>query len=163
MVRGAFVGLPCKVASNGPSVPFPHHNQTAHHSSVRLALQRLSRDFASGVGVPELAAGVSIADCLEVLTVPSRPNPGILREPTRKTRKLTDKGFRMNTTSLPPWITEGIRERRSRRALFKAAASDMMRTRGICKVRKIYQGLDPTVVRNDRGRKYLGAYSQLIP
>lgn len=53
------------------------------------------------VGVPELAAAVSNAGGLGILTALTQPNPNALREAIRKTRKLTDKNFGVNITILP--------------------------------------------------------------
>ena len=53
------------------------------------------------VGVPELAAAVSNAGGLGILTALTQPNPNALREAIRKTRKLTDKNFGVNITLLP--------------------------------------------------------------
>jgi len=53
------------------------------------------------VGVPELAAAVSNAGGLGILTALTQPNPGALREAIRQTRKLTDKNFGVNITLLP--------------------------------------------------------------
>lgn len=55
----------------------------------------------SRVGVPELAAAVSNAGGLGILTALTQPNPDALREAIKKTRKLTDKNFGVNITLLP--------------------------------------------------------------
>jgi len=62
---------------------------------------RISHDHISRVGVPELAAAVSNAGGLGILTALTQPNPDALREAIRKTRKLTDKTFGVNITLLP--------------------------------------------------------------
>ena len=61
----------------------------------------ISRYFIFRVGVPELAAAVSNAGGLGILTALTQPNPDALREAIRKTRKLTDKNFGVNITLLP--------------------------------------------------------------
>lgn len=53
------------------------------------------------VGVPELAAAISNAGGLGILTALTQPNPDALREAIRKTRTLTDKNFGVNITFLP--------------------------------------------------------------
>lgn len=53
------------------------------------------------VGVPELAAAISNAGGLGILTALTQPNPDALREAIRKTRTLTDKNFGVNITLLP--------------------------------------------------------------
>jgi NAD(P)H-dependent flavin oxidoreductase YrpB (nitropropane dioxygenase family) len=58
-------------------------------------------DLVYRVGVPELAAAVSNAGGLGILTALTQPNPNALREAIRKTRKLTDKNFGVNITLLP--------------------------------------------------------------
>ena len=67
---------------------------TSHHRTV-------SRTISHRVGVPELAAAVSNAGGLGILTALTQPNPNALREAIRKTRKLTDKPFGVNITLLP--------------------------------------------------------------
>jgi NADH:quinone reductase (non-electrogenic) len=53
------------------------------------------------VGLPPLAAAVSDAGALGILTALSQPNPDALRQAIRQTRKLTDKPFGVNITILP--------------------------------------------------------------
>lgn len=53
------------------------------------------------VGVPRLAAAVSNAGGLGILTALTQPNPDALREAIRETRKLTSKPFGVNITLLP--------------------------------------------------------------
>ncbi|TDL20298.1 inosine monophosphate dehydrogenase [Rickenella mellea] len=53
------------------------------------------------VGVPELAAAVSNAGGLGILTALTQPTPDALRVAIRETRKLTDKPFGVNITLLP--------------------------------------------------------------
>ncbi|KAF8914969.1 hypothetical protein CPB85DRAFT_1296446 [Mucidula mucida] len=53
------------------------------------------------VGLPQLAAAVSEAGGLGILTALTQPNPGALREAIRTTRKLTSKPFGVNITLLP--------------------------------------------------------------
>ncbi|KAI0317498.1 hypothetical protein OF83DRAFT_1058566 [Amylostereum chailletii] len=53
------------------------------------------------VGLPQLAAGVSNAGGLGVLTALTQPSPDALRVAIRETRKLTDKPFGVNITLLP--------------------------------------------------------------
>ena len=106
LVCGAFVGLLCKVACNGPSVHLPHRNRLADRSSAYFPAhpilpRSISRYLIFRVGVPELAAAVSNAGGLGILTALTQPNPDALREAIRKTRKLTDKNFGVNITLLP--------------------------------------------------------------
>ena len=109
-IRGVFVGPSCKVACNGPSGHLPHHSRPLtksyltcrHHSSVHLTSSHcILCGLVSRVGVPELAAAVSNAGGLGILTALTQPNPDALREAIRKTRKLTDKPFGVNITLLP--------------------------------------------------------------
>ncbi|KAG8827831.1 hypothetical protein FRC17_007710 [Serendipita sp. 399] len=53
------------------------------------------------VGVPQLAAAVSNAGGLGILTALTQPSPEALREAIRETRKLTQKPFGVNITLLP--------------------------------------------------------------
>ena len=53
------------------------------------------------VGLPKLAAAVSNAGGLGILTALSQPSPDALRKAIRETRKLTDKPFGVNITLLP--------------------------------------------------------------
>lgn len=53
------------------------------------------------VGYPQLAAAVSNAGGLGILTALSQPSPEALREAIRETRKLTSKPFGVNITLLP--------------------------------------------------------------
>lgn len=53
------------------------------------------------VGVPRLAAAVSEAGGLGILTALTQPSPDALREAIRETRKLTSKPFGVNITLLP--------------------------------------------------------------
>ncbi|KAF8964286.1 inosine monophosphate dehydrogenase [Flammula alnicola] len=53
------------------------------------------------VGVPRLAAAVSEAGGLGILTALTQPNPNALRTAIRETRKLTSKPFGVNITLLP--------------------------------------------------------------
>ncbi|ETW81768.1 hypothetical protein HETIRDRAFT_440070 [Heterobasidion irregulare TC 32-1] len=53
------------------------------------------------VGLPALAAAVSNAGGLGVLTALTQPSPTALREAIRQTRKLTSKPFGVNITLLP--------------------------------------------------------------
>ncbi|KAK7056760.1 hypothetical protein VNI00_002477 [Paramarasmius palmivorus] len=53
------------------------------------------------VGVPRLAAAVSEAGGLGILTALTQPSPQALREAIRETRKLTSKPFGVNITLLP--------------------------------------------------------------
>ncbi|KAG7088465.1 hypothetical protein E1B28_012454 [Marasmius oreades] len=53
------------------------------------------------VGLPALAAAVSEAGGLGILTALSQPSPQALREAIRKTRRLTSKPFGVNITLLP--------------------------------------------------------------
>ncbi|KAK0244308.1 hypothetical protein EDD85DRAFT_193510 [Armillaria nabsnona] len=53
------------------------------------------------VGVPQLAAAVSEAGGLGILTALTQPNPDALRAAIRQTRKLTSKPFGVNITLLP--------------------------------------------------------------
>ncbi|KAK7469182.1 hypothetical protein VKT23_003673 [Stygiomarasmius scandens] len=53
------------------------------------------------VGVPQLAASVSEAGGLGILTALTQPSPDALREAIRETRKLTSKPFGVNITLLP--------------------------------------------------------------
>ncbi|KAI0743197.1 inosine monophosphate dehydrogenase [Irpex lacteus] len=53
------------------------------------------------VGLPVLAAAVSNAGGLGILTALTQPNPEALREAIRETRKLTSKPFGVNITLLP--------------------------------------------------------------
>ncbi|KAI0792529.1 hypothetical protein C8Q75DRAFT_753303 [Abortiporus biennis] len=53
------------------------------------------------VGVPLLAAAVSNAGGLGILTALTQPSPDALRQAIRETRKLTDKPFGVNITLLP--------------------------------------------------------------
>ncbi|EIW81375.1 inosine monophosphate dehydrogenase [Coniophora puteana RWD-64-598 SS2] len=53
------------------------------------------------VGKPSLAAAVSDAGGLGILTALTQPSPEALREAIRETRKLTDKPFGVNITLLP--------------------------------------------------------------
>jgi len=53
------------------------------------------------VGYPKLAAAVSNAGGLGILTALTQPNPEALREAIRETRQLTDKPFGVNITILP--------------------------------------------------------------
>ncbi|KAF9049623.1 inosine monophosphate dehydrogenase [Hymenopellis radicata] len=53
------------------------------------------------VGLPQLAAAVSEAGGLGILTALTQPNPAALREAIRATRKLTSKPFGVNITLLP--------------------------------------------------------------
>ncbi|KAF8644516.1 hypothetical protein AX16_008393 [Volvariella volvacea WC 439] len=53
------------------------------------------------VGVPKLAAAVSEAGGLGILTALTQPSPAALREAIRETRKMTSKPFGVNITLLP--------------------------------------------------------------
>ncbi|KAI0697050.1 hypothetical protein BC835DRAFT_1474757 [Cytidiella melzeri] len=53
------------------------------------------------VGLPPLAAAVSNAGGLGILTALTQPNPEALREAIRETRKLTSQSFGVNITLLP--------------------------------------------------------------
>ncbi|KAK0464588.1 uncharacterized protein EV420DRAFT_1517055 [Desarmillaria tabescens] len=53
------------------------------------------------VGVPQLAAAVSEAGGLGILTALTQPSPDALRDAIRQTRKLTSKPFGVNITLLP--------------------------------------------------------------
>ncbi|TRM61041.1 hypothetical protein BD626DRAFT_502503 [Schizophyllum amplum] len=53
------------------------------------------------VGVPSLAAAVSEAGALGILTALTQPSPDALREAIRETRRLTSKPFGVNITLLP--------------------------------------------------------------
>ncbi|KAG6918318.1 hypothetical protein DXG01_015176 [Tephrocybe rancida] len=53
------------------------------------------------VGVPQLAAAVSEAGGLGILTALTQPSPEALRKAIRETRKLTSKPFGVNITLLP--------------------------------------------------------------
>ncbi|THG96128.1 hypothetical protein EW026_g5647 [Hermanssonia centrifuga] len=53
------------------------------------------------VGLPQLAAAVSNAGGLGILTALTQPNPEALRSAIRETRKLTSKSFGVNITLLP--------------------------------------------------------------
>ncbi|KAG8750154.1 hypothetical protein FRC12_013046, partial [Ceratobasidium sp. 428] len=53
------------------------------------------------VGLPPMAAAVSNAGGLGILTALSQPDPNALRIAIRETRKLTDKPFGVNLTLLP--------------------------------------------------------------
>lgn len=53
------------------------------------------------VGVPELAAAVSNAGGLGILTALTQPSPAELRKAIQRTRTLTDKPFGVNITLLP--------------------------------------------------------------
>ncbi|KJA16917.1 hypothetical protein HYPSUDRAFT_46824 [Hypholoma sublateritium FD-334 SS-4] len=53
------------------------------------------------VGVPKLAAAVSEAGGLGILTALTQPSPDALRQAIRETRKLTSKPFGVNITLLP--------------------------------------------------------------
>ncbi|KAI0346401.1 inosine monophosphate dehydrogenase [Trametopsis cervina] len=53
------------------------------------------------VGLPPLAAAVSNAGGLGILTALTQPNPEALRQAIRDTRKLTSKPFGVNVTLLP--------------------------------------------------------------
>ncbi|CAL1699742.1 unnamed protein product [Somion occarium] len=53
------------------------------------------------VGLPPLAAAVSNAGGLGILTALTQPNPEALRQAIRETRKLTSKNFGVNITLLP--------------------------------------------------------------
>jgi len=53
------------------------------------------------VGVPRLAAAVSEAGGLGILTALTQPNPAALKTAIRETRKLTSKPFGVNITLLP--------------------------------------------------------------
>jgi len=53
------------------------------------------------VGVPQLAAAVSEAGGLGILTALTQPDPAALRVAIRETRKLTSKPFGVNITLLP--------------------------------------------------------------
>ncbi|KAG6844603.1 hypothetical protein H0H87_005537, partial [Tephrocybe sp. NHM501043] len=53
------------------------------------------------VGVPQLAAAVSEAGGLGILTALTQPSPEALRSAIRKTRQLTSKPFGVNITLLP--------------------------------------------------------------
>ncbi|KAI0269885.1 hypothetical protein BC834DRAFT_1014416 [Gloeopeniophorella convolvens] len=53
------------------------------------------------VGVPSLAAAVSNAGGLGILTALTQPSPDALREAIRETRRKTDKPFGVNITLLP--------------------------------------------------------------
>jgi nitronate monooxygenase len=54
-----------------------------------------------GVGVAELAAAVSNAGGLGILTALTQPTPGALRDEIARCRTLTDKPFAVNLTFLP--------------------------------------------------------------
>ncbi|WP_336885209.1 NAD(P)H-dependent flavin oxidoreductase, partial [Brevibacterium daeguense] len=54
-----------------------------------------------GVGLAPLAAAVSNAGGLGILTALTQPTPEDLRNEIRKTRELTDKPFGVNLTILP--------------------------------------------------------------
>ncbi|EEB96160.1 hypothetical protein MPER_04750 [Moniliophthora perniciosa FA553] len=53
------------------------------------------------VGVPRLAAAVSEAGGLGILTALTQPSPQALREAIRETRKMTSKPFGVHITLLP--------------------------------------------------------------
>ncbi|KAN0123462.1 hypothetical protein V8E52_002794 [Russula decolorans] len=53
------------------------------------------------VGVPSLAAAISDAGALGILTALTQPNPDALRDAVRETRRMTDKPFGVNITLLP--------------------------------------------------------------
>ncbi|KAJ3556029.1 hypothetical protein NM688_g2251 [Phlebia brevispora] len=53
------------------------------------------------VGIPQLAAAVSNAGGLGILTALTQPNPDALRKAIRETRKMTAKPFGVNITLLP--------------------------------------------------------------
>lgn len=53
------------------------------------------------VGLPPLAAAVSNAGGLGILTALTQPDPEALRKAIRETRKLTSKNFGVNITLLP--------------------------------------------------------------
>ena len=73
-----------------------------HHSTIYFVPSHPIPIYpAFRVGVPELAAAVSNAGGLGILTALTQPNPNALREAIRKTRKLTDKNFGVNITLLP--------------------------------------------------------------
>lgn len=73
-----------------------------HHSTIYFVPSHPIPNYpAFRVGVPELAAAVSNAGGLGILTALTQPNPNALREAIRKTRKLTDKNFGVNITLLP--------------------------------------------------------------
>ena len=104
-----FVGPSCKAACNGPSGYFPFTvgsltNHISHVTTISPFISHhriLFHTNSSRVGVPELAAAVSNAGGLGILTALTQPNPDALREAIRKTRKLTDKPFGVNITLLP--------------------------------------------------------------
>ena len=79
------------------SVRLRRHNRFTD----KLSLPHHIICISSRVGVPELAAAVSNAGGLGILTALTQPNPDALREAIRKTRKLTDKNFGVNITLLP--------------------------------------------------------------
>jgi len=56
------------------------------------------------VGLPPLAAAVSNAGGLGILTALSQPSPEALRTAIRETRKLTNKNFGVNLTLLPTLV-----------------------------------------------------------
>jgi len=105
-----FLGPSCKAACNGPPLYLPRHCRSTnklhftchYHLPVHLTPSHLvPYGLISRVGVPELAAAVSNAGGLGILTALTQPNPDALREAIRKTRKLTDKPFGVNITLLP--------------------------------------------------------------
>lgn len=55
----------------------------------------------SQVGLPKLAAAVSEAGGLGILTALTQPSPDALRDAIRKTKTLTKKPFGVNITILP--------------------------------------------------------------
>jgi len=108
-ICAAFVGPSYKVVCNGPSRHLPRHcrstnNYISHVISIPSFISHhrtLFHTISSRVGIPELAAAVSNAGGLGILTALTQPNPEALREAIRKTRKLTDKPFGVNITLLP--------------------------------------------------------------
>lgn len=77
-----------------------HLPRNDRHSRTKLT-HPPTRARIYRVGVPELAAAVSNAGGLGILTALTQPNPAALREAIKKTRKLTDKNFGVNITLLP--------------------------------------------------------------
>lgn len=60
-----------------------------------------AQNFSPRVGVPKLAAAVSEAGGLGILTALTQPSPAELRTAIRETQKLTKKPFGVNITLLP--------------------------------------------------------------
>ncbi|KAK1230348.1 hypothetical protein PQX77_006558 [Marasmius sp. AFHP31] len=85
----------------GQDVPAPKKDDLEATTAAEAPDAPVVQGGMQWVGLPPLAAAVSEAGGLGILTALSQPSPQALREAIRETKKLTSKPFGVNITLLP--------------------------------------------------------------